>query len=142
MLIAMLGPSTARRSPRADLLFTMGFYEMNKIALNAAERIMLKVPTFSGHEYADPRLINGATYADVIKAAGDYDAIEIYRFDEQTMRVTDITDEVSLHFTGDALDNPPLWLRHSVSFGNIVAAERRSNRALATHERSFAHVAL
>ena len=142
MLIAMLSPSTARRSPRADLLFTMGFNEMNKIALNAAERIMLKVPTFSGYEYADPRLINGATYADVIKAADDYDAIVIYRFDEQSMRVTDITDEVSLHFTGDVLDNPPLWLRHCVSFGNIVAAERRSNREFTTHERSFAHVAL
>jgi hypothetical protein len=120
----------------------MGFYEMNKIALNAAERIMLKVPTFSGYEYADPRLIHGATYTDVIKAAGDYDAIEIYRFDEQSMCVTDITDEVSLHFTGDVLDNPPLWLRHSVSFGNIVAAERRSSREFATHERSFAQVAL
>lgn len=110
---------------------------MSTIALNTAERILLKVPTPVGYEYLDPRLTSGATYQDVADEATGHEAIAIIRFDETAMHAEDITDTVAIHSNTSALVDTPLWLQNSSLFGTIRYEANRASAEMQRHERSF-----
>ncbi len=109
---------------------------MSNIALNTAERILLKVPTSDGYEYLDPRLIRGATYQQVADEATAYEATAIYRFDEESLTVEDITEMVVPYFSGDFSD-VPAWMRGSSIAEQMAYEDRLEAKAADRHQRSL-----
>lgn len=110
--------------------------EMSNIALNTAERILLKVPTSDGYEYLDPRLIRGATFQQVADEATAYEATAIYRFDEESLTVEDITEMVVPYFSGDFSD-APAWMRGSSIAEQMAYEDRLEAKAADRHQRSL-----
>ncbi|ELT46868.1 hypothetical protein D584_22816 [Brucella intermedia M86] len=109
---------------------------MSNIALNTAERILLKVPTSDGYEYLDPRLIRGATYQQVADEATAYEATAIYRFDEESLTVEDITETVVPFFSGDFSD-APAWMRGSSIAEQMAYEDLLEAKASDRHHRSL-----
>lgn len=114
---------------------------MSNIALNTAERILLKVPTSDGYEYLDPRMIRGATYQQVADEATAYEATAyeataIYRFDEESLTVEDITEMVVPFFSGDFSD-APAWMRGSSIAEQMAYEDRLEAKTADRHQRSL-----
>lgn len=109
---------------------------MSNIALNTAERILLKIPKSDGYEYLDPRLIRGATYQQVADEATAYEATAIYRFDEESLTVEDITETVIPFFSGDFSD-APAWMRGSSIAEQMAYEDRLEAKTADRHQRSL-----